>query len=348
MAENPESSFIALVMAGGSGTRFWPASRPDKPKQYLTLWGNRSLIQSTIDRLKKTTSPQNIYICSGKNQKKLLTEQLPEISQFILEPSGRNTAPCLMLSVATLLHQGLDGATVMGVFPADHYIGDEPAFTQTLQIAINEAQSSQCLITLGIAPSSAHTGYGYIEAMPKEPGATSSLVKQFVEKPALEQAQKYLKQGNFYWNAGIFVWRLDVIAEAFASFLPKEWNEIKSAVKNNQVDKIYNSLTQQPIDIAILEKAKNVRVIPADFKWSDVGSWNALLELLKNSQTNPNVVLPDNSQNVQLINVSDCLIATESSKKVVLIGVKDLIVVESQEGILIAHRSQDQKVKEIT
>ena len=346
MAELADSNFVALVMAGGSGTRFWPMSQPEKPKQYLTLFGDRSLIQSTVDRLKHRASTQNIFICSGESQKKLLKEQIPEIPGLILEPSGRNTAPCLMLSVATLLNRGYSPSTVMGVFPADHFIGDETAFLKTLNSAIKEAAQTENLITLGITPSSPHTGYGYIEAQ-RGSDSVSIPVHKFIEKPNLAKAKEYLSSGNYYWNAGIFIWRLGVIVEAFKTYLPKEWELIQSAVNTGSVDKIYPQVTSQPIDIAVLEKAQNVRVIPADMKWSDIGSWNALLEHRQILEGKENTIISQTPERVKLLDSSQCLVASDSSKKVVLIGVKDLIVIESEHGLLITHRSQDQRVKEI-
>lgn len=346
MAELADSNFVALIMAGGSGTRFWPMSLPEKPKQYLTLFGNRSLIQSTVDRLKHKTSTHNIFICSGESQKKLLKDQIPEIPGLILEPSGRNTAPCLMLSVATLLHGGYSPSTVMGVFPADHFIGDETAFLKTIASAIKEAAQTRSLITIGITPSSPHTGYGYIEAQ-RGTGSVSVPIQKFIEKPNLVKATEYLSSGNYYWNAGIFFWRLDVIAEAFKTLLSKEWELIQSAVMTGTVDKIYNQLTSQPIDIAVLEKAHNVRVIPADMKWSDIGSWNALLEHRQELDKKDNIIISETPERVKLLESSQCLVASDSSKKLILIGVKDLIVIESEHGLLITHRSQDQRVKEI-
>lgn len=347
MAELPESSFIALVMAGGRGTRFWPMSQDEKPKQYLTLFGERTLIQSTIDRLKKQTPVKNIFICSGDSQKEILKTQLPEISQLILEPSGRNTAPCLMLSVATLLQKGYPTSTVMGVFPADHFIGNDSEFSKLLNLAILQAKNSRSLFTLGITPSSPHTGYGYIEAG-SPTGSGTFIVDKFIEKPSLDKASEYVLKENFFWNAGIFIWRLDVISQAFATYLPLEWDLIQSAVKDGTIADAYPKLTSQPIDTAILEKAKNVQVIPAKMEWSDIGSWSALLEHHQTLSPKSIVIIPEQNKMVKSINSSDCLLVTDSNKKIVLIGVKDLIIVDSKEGLLITHRSQDQRVKEIT
>jgi mannose-1-phosphate guanylyltransferase len=348
MAERPNFPLIAVIMAGGSGTRFWPMSRKEKPKQYLTLFGNRSLIQATTERLKKKISSEHIFVCSGENQTALLKEQLPEIKKLILEPCGRNTAPCLMLSVATLLTHGFPESSVMGVFPSDHVIGDESAFLRLLDIAAEEAYTTQDLITFGIKPTSPHTGYGYIEASAVSADFKSLRVNRFVEKPSLEKAQEYLKNGNFFWNAGIFLWRLDAIKKAFETFLSEEWNQIESAVLNGTLNQLYPTLKQQPIDIAVLEKVSNVRVIPAEMNWSDIGSWNALLEHIQHSTHLSNVVLPASDSSVQFLNANNCLVATEGSKKIALIGVEDLIIVETKDAILITHRAHDQRVKEIT
>lgn len=348
MAENPNHPFIALIMAGGSGTRFWPMSRPEKPKQYLNLIEDKSLIQSTANRLKKLTANKNIFICSAENQKSLLNEQLPELENLILEPCGKNTAPCLMLSVAHLLAQGYPKDSVMGVFPADHFIGNEEAFLKTVQLGIQEAASTNNLVTLGIQPTSPHTGYGYIEATQAVNNSQCYPVKRFVEKPPVEKAKEYLEQGNFFWNAGIFIWKLETIAKAFDTFLKEEWESVQLAVKNKSIHQMYSRLTKQPIDIAILEKASNVTVIPAQMEWSDIGSWNALLEHMQKLQNSSNVVLPATGKNVQLLNTHNCLVASESNKPIVLIGVDDIIVVESEHGILVTHRTQDQRVKEIS
>lgn len=346
MDEPKAKNFLALIMAGGSGTRFWPMSKPQKPKQYLNLFGQRSLIQATVDRLKNQTPISNIFICSGESQTSLLKQQLPEISGIIFEPEGRNTAPCLMLSVATLLHRGFEPSTVMGVFPADHVIHDDANFFGALSWAIEEAESTKCLITFGIKPTSPHTGYGYIEKGAKC-GNHSFMVKQFVEKPNLEKAREYVARGNFYWNAGIFIWRLDAIAEAFATFLPEEWDLLQSAVKNNTVSKVYQNLKSQPIDIAILEKASNVRVIPAEMKWSDIGSWNALLEHHQKISGSDNVLLSKDPKTVTFLGSHNTLVVNETSKKIVVIGTSDLIIVETDTELLISHRAQDQRVKEI-
>lgn len=346
MVEAKTKNFLALIMAGGSGTRFWPLSKPQKPKQYLNLFGQRSLIQATVDRLKNQTPLSNIFICSGENQSGLLKEQLPEISEFIFEPEGRNTAPCLMLSVATLLHRGFEPSTVMGIFPADHIIHDDANFFGYLRSAIEEARSTKCLVTFGIKPTSPHTGYGYIEKGAQCTG-NSFTVKKFVEKPSLEKAREYLAQGDFYWNAGIFIWRLDAIAEAFATFLPMEWESLQSAVKTNTVSKIYPNLKSQPIDTAVLEKASNVRVIPAEMKWSDIGSWSALLEQHQLLSGGDNITLSKDPKSVTLMGSHNTLVVNETSKKIVVIGTTDLIVVETETELLISHRNQDQRVKEI-
>lgn len=348
MAEQPNFPLIAVIMAGGSGTRFWPMSRTEKPKQYLTLFGNRSLIQATTDRLKKKISSDHIFVCSGENQTALLKEQLPELRNLILEPCGRNTASCLMLSVATLLSRGFSESSVMGVFPSDHVIGDNSAFLRLLDRAAEEAFVTKDIITFGIKPTSPHTGYGYIEASSESDGSSSRRVKRFVEKPSLEKAQEYLKNGNFFWNAGIFFWRLDTVKKAFETFLSEEWNQIQTAVQNGTLNHLYPKLKQQSIDVAVLEKISNVRVIPAEMNWSDIGSWNALLEHVQHSTGLNNVVLPGSESSVQFLGSNHCLVASESAKKIVLIGLDDLIVVETKDAILVTHRAHDQRVKEIT
>lgn len=340
MAEKVNPPFVSLIMAGGSGTRFWPKSTKELPKQYLKLFGDRSLIQATVDRLLPLQPEKNIFICSGKSQWSLLNEQLPQITNLILEPMARNTAPCLMLSVKKLLEAGLPKNTVMAVFPADHQIPNAEAFRSTIAKAVDFAAREDALVTLGIAPTSAHTGYGYIEASEK---ARDKVIpaKRFVEKPNLEKAQEFLQSGNFYWNGGIFIWSIASIVSAFEKFLNEDWQRLLNAKTESDIEKVFQSLKSQPIDTAIMEKSKNVFIIGADgLGWSDVGSWNAVYELKAEAPGNAIV-----SGKVEAIESTGCLVNVGSDKVVALIGVKDIIVVESNGKLLITTRDKDQLVR---
>lgn len=333
--------FISVIMAGGSGTRFWPLSKKTYPKQYLKLFGERTLIQQTADRLLPLTALEQVFICSGKGQAALLREQLPDVHNLILEPIARNTAPCLMLTVAHLLKKGFPLSTVMVVLPADHYIGDEDRFRQILQTAISFAEKEDALITLGIVPTSPHTGYGYIEAG-ENISPTVQKAKRFVEKPTLEKAQEFLKLKSFYWNAGIFAWSLSSIVKAFEAYTPEDWQTIQAAKSEEETLQAFQKVKAQPIDIAIFEKAKNVFTVPAEgIQWSDVGSWNALYEMRSSEKVGHLVI----QGSVESFDASGCLVNIPSGKKLALVGVKDLVIVENGDTLMIAAREKDQLVR---
>lgn len=339
-AKAKPDSFVSLIMAGGSGTRFWPTSTKSLPKQYLNLFGTRSLIQETVDRLLPLQKPEDIFICSGKSQWALLHEQLPEIKNLILEPVARNTAPCLMLSIREFLKRGYSDDTVVCVFPADHHMKNGDAFRSILKKAIAFAKTTDALVTLGIAPTSPHSGYGYIEASEK---AEDRVVptKRFVEKPNTEKAREFLQSGSFYWNAGIFVWTLGSIKRAFESYLKDDWKNLLNTNSDTEIEKTFATLKSQPIDVAVLEKAKNVYLAGAvDIGWSDVGSWNAIYEL--RSKENENVTM---NGNVESVESSGCLVSVPEGRQVALIGVSNLIVIESNGRLLIVSRDKDQLVR---
>jgi mannose-1-phosphate guanylyltransferase len=344
---NPTSP-IAVIMAGGSGTRFWPASTKDKPKQYLDLWGADSLIQKTVNRIRPLVDDSRVYICSTQDQKRWLDQQLSTIAHpgwQILEPQGKNTAPCLMLSALTLRQAGHSDDTPLVVLPADHFIGNETAFRTHLQRALQFAVESQGLLTFGIRPTQPHSGYGYIEAGPATPTPGVFAIQRFVEKPDRATAERYLASGRFFWNSGIFVWTLGAISRAFETFMPNEWKRLAAHLAAPA--EVYAGLPSVAVDVAIMEKATNGFVIPAaDLEWSDVGSWDALYELNPKNDADQNVVL--SAGKVSAIESHGCLIKAAATRHVALVGVDDLIVVESGDSLLIAHRSKDQLVKKIT
>jgi len=339
------NSPIALIMAGGSGTRFWPLSQKNLPKQYLKFSGDKSLIQQTVDRIRPLCNTEDIYISSSGTQQSLLREHLPDISNLILEPLSKNTAACLMLSVATLLKKGYSRNTPMMVFPADHAIGNQTHFVELLKQAVSFACSQNSLVTLGIVPTAPHTGYGYIEAGPKPVLANTFPVQRFTEKPDRKTAESFLERGTYFWNSGIFVWTLGAIASAFELFLSDSWQQILGSNSEESLKKVFSSLASLPIDTAVMEKAKNVFVIPAgDLKWSDLGSWSALFDL-KTQNPSENVFL---SGNVRMIDAKGCLVQVSQGINVALIGTDNLVVIEHNGNLLIADKSLDQKVKDIS
>lgn len=336
---------VALIMAGGTGTRFWPRSRKSFPKQYLSLFGKQSLIQETVNRLSPLLPAEKIFICAAEGHKAVLEKQLPHITNCLLEPEGKNTAPCLIYSTVELLRSGLSPATVMVTLPADHFIAQPAVFQDLIKKAVHFAFEQNCLVTLGIYPTHPHVGYGYIEAGDAvETHDEFFKVRRFIEKPTRPRAEKLFHQKDHYWNGGIFVWTLHALAEAFQKFMPAEWELMNSYRTRKDLAKIYSELHPASIDTAVLEKADNVYVVPADMGWNDLGSWSAIYDL-HNKTPQDHVVL---SNNIVTVQSRGCLIDAPRYKKIALVGVENLIVIESEETLLIANRDQDQLVREVS
>ncbi len=338
-----------LILAGGRGTRFWPRSRKRSAKQVLNVVGDRSLIQATVDRLAPVIPPERLWVLTNEHLRDIIVKQLPEIprNQILAEPAQRNTAPAIGLA-AHILHS-LDRDAVMGVFPADHVIGKPAPYRAVLKAALKGAGRGN-LMVVGIKPRWAETGYGYIEfPQGTAPGGREPVpVRQFREKPSLLVAEEYVAAGNFYWNSGMFFWRTDVLLDELRQHLPKTatilaslpaFGSRKFAAEMNRCFPLCDDIS---IDFAVLEKARQVAGIPAaEFAWNDVGSWNAVYELLPrdghgNVTVHDSVVL--DSQN----NFVDA-----RGKIVALLGVKDLIVVDTPDALLVASRGRAQSVGEI-
>jgi mannose-1-phosphate guanylyltransferase len=333
-------------MAGGTGTRFWPTSRKNRPKQFLQISGEKSMIQLTVDRLKGTIPPENIYIVTAASQVALVQEHLSElpVENIIIEPFGMNTAPCIGLSLA-YLHGRIAADESIIVLPADHIIRDTEDFLQSLQMAEQPA-SEGYLVTFGIVPDYPATGYGYIEAGDSYAEGIFN-VERFKEKPDLETAKSFLKQGNFFWNSGMFYWKFGTIWEAYELYLPqinKLLEEIMFIWKHqgrqaNIVD-IYSQMPRIPIDIGIMEQAEKRAVIPVDFGWSDVGSWKALADISPHDE-NGNY-LPQESIAIDAHNNF-----INTAKFVSLIGVDNLCVIETDDAILITTKDRSEDVKKV-
>lgn len=323
------SSIHVVIMAGGSGTRFWPYSRDAKPKQFLDVVGTgRSLLQMTFDRFSNITEKENIWIVTNDKYEELVKTQLPDIDehQVLLEPVKRNTAPCIAYASYKILKK--DPHATMIVTPSDHAIFNERAFEEVMSTAIKDAQQTDHLITIGIQPNRPETGYGYIQFL-GESKTPIKKVKTFTEKPQLDLAQKFLDSGDFLWNAGIFVWSVDAIIHAFeqyeeelaslfASGLPNFFSDEEAKFIKN----VYSQCKSISIDYAIMEKADNVYVVPGDFGWSDLGSWNALHEI-KQKDENENVI-------------EGSALTYESTDNYIKGDKKKLIVAHGLEGFLVA------------
>jgi len=339
-----------LILAGGRGTRFWPRSRKGNAKQVLNVVGDRSLIQQTVDRLKTLIPPGRLWVLTNSHLRDTIVKQLPEVPkrQILAEPAQRNTAPAIGLA-AHILHS-LDPQAVMGVFPSDHVVGLQAPYRSTIRAAIKGAKAGS-LMVVGIRPRWPETGYGYIEFPPgTQPGPATGAVRvlRFHEKPGLDNARRYQAAGNYYWNSGMFFWRADVLLEQLRQHLPKTATVLASLPRfgsrefARKLERAFPLCDNISIDYAVLEKAANVNGIPApDFGWNDVGSWNAVYELLARDEDG-NVVIHDSvvldSQN----NFVDA-----RGKLVALVGVKDLIVVDTPDALLVAARGRAQSVGEI-
>jgi len=344
----PFSHYYALILAGGRGTRFWPRSRRRSAKQVLNVVGERSLIQATVDRLTPVVPPERIWILTNHHLRDAIVRQLPGVPkrQILAEPVQRNTAPAIGLAAAIL--ESIDPDAVMGVFPSDHVIGRPGAYRATLRAAFKSAAAGR-LMVVGIPPRWPETGYGYIEfpRRGRKPGKVAP-VRQFHEKPDLEIAQRYVAAGNYYWNSGMFFWRASVLLEEMRRHLPKTATVLASLPRfgsrgfERALASAFPLCDSISIDFAVLEKSANVSGIPAaDFGWSDVGSWNAVYELLPRDGCG-NVVARE----------SVCFDAHNNfvdarGKTVALLGVQDLIVVDTPDALLVASRDRAQQVGEI-
>jgi mannose-1-phosphate guanylyltransferase len=334
-------------MSGGSGLRFWPLSRKNCPKQYLNIVSDKSMIRMTFDRISNLAKPSDIFAVTSSEQSAILSNELPElpIGNIISEPFGMNTAPAIGLSLVHMKKKCKPDDVVV-VLPADHLIEDLNAFHDSLHLAKSIADKGY-LLTFGIKPAYPATGYGYIETGSKISENVFN-VANFKEKPDYKTAAQFCAKGNFFWNSGIFVWRLDKIMDAYREFLPEFYqtlNEISakwdSDGVSSDISSLYSKSPKVPVDIAILEKAKQRAVIPVDYGWSDVGSWEAL-SLLKKNDADKNVM---ECPFYATINSKSNFVKTK--KLTALINVNNLIVVESDDAILIADKKSSEKVKDL-
>jgi mannose-1-phosphate guanylyltransferase len=337
-----------VIMAGGIGSRFWPFSRTNYPKQFHDVLGiGRTLIQQTFDRFKNVCPPENVYVVTNKLYKNLVKEQLPMLSddQILCEPVGRNTAPCVAYAAYKIRKVNPEAALV--VAPSDHIILKEEAFERRILSALEAASSQDILITLGIKPSRPDTGYGYIQFVD---GKSNELkkVKTFTEKPILELAQKFLESGDFVWNAGIFIWSVKSVIGAFEKLLPdvaETFEEGESTYYSDQeeafISKAYGLCKNISIDYGIMEKSDNVYVMLADIGWSDLGTWKSLFDI-SNKDSNNNVI----DANIITYDTKDCIIKTPKDKLVVIQGLENFIVAEFNKVLLICKKDEEQRLRE--
>ena len=339
----------ALIMAGGRGERFWPKSRKSLPKQFLSLTDDgKTMIQLTVERISPLVDLEDIYIATNAGYKNLVLGQLPGIPEenILCEPIGRNTAPCIGLGAVHIAKKYEDA--IMMVLPSDHLIKNTEMFLETLENGCSVAEKDSNLVTMGIKPNYPETGYGYIKFVPDKKDGQAFEVECFVEKPNLEVAKEYLATEQYLWNSGMFIWKISTILDNMQQFLPEIYNgllDIQATIGTEEyeqkLDYIFPDFPSESIDYGIMEKASNIYTLPGDFGWDDVGSWLAVGRI-KNSSEDGNVI----SGNVIAVN-SENNIIEGSSKLIALVGIKDLVVVDTEDATLICDKNSTGDIKKI-
>jgi len=342
-----------VIMAGGIGSRFWPMSRTSHPKQFIDILGSgKTLIQQTYDRFLKICPPENILIITHESYRDLVVEQIPEIKKnnILLEPSRRNTAPCIAYASYKIF--ALNPQANVVVAPSDHLIAKEDTFVKAIKSCLRKSAGEECLVTLGIKPTRPDTGYGYIqfkESDKTEKDERIKKVKTFTEKPDLEMAEFFVKNGDFLWNSGIFIWNLNSILNAFEKYMPdmnalfkeglSKYNTPEEAAFIKQTYTVCKNIS---IDYGILEKADNVYVRSSAIGWSDLGTWGSLYEHSAKEEKGNAIV----GKNVLAYNTKNCLVNMPKEKLVVLEGLEDYIVVESDDILLVCKKQNEQQIRQ--
>lgn len=348
--EYMENNFYTLIMAGGVGSRLWPISTTEYPKQFHDILGvGETLIQKTFNRCKSLVPINNILVSTNKNYDDLVLSQLNGLNEnnMLLEPVMRNTAPSILYAALKIYEQNEDA--IMLVAPSDHWVENEEDFLKDIKFLFKNCSENDILMTIGVKPNSPNTGYGYIHV--KNEINKIKKVNKFVEKPKLEIAEKFLKDGNYLWNSGIFVWSVKAIIKAFKGCLPLTFNVLNNGqnkyntnVEKDFINENYKYCENVSIDFGIMEHVNNVYVLPVNFGWSDLGTWNSLYKTLKKDDLG-NVTIGDN---VLCQNSKNNIINVSIDKKIVIQDLNDFIVVEKDNVILICPRKNEQNVKEIS
>lgn len=339
----------ALIMAGGRGERFWPRSRKSMPKQFLSLTDDgKTMIQQTVERILPLVAMEDIYIATNRDYRDLVMEQLPELpgENILCEPVGRNTAPCIGLGAVHV--EKKYGDAVMIVLPSDHLIKYTSIFIQTLEDACAVAEQGNSLVTLGITPDAPETGYGYIKFKPNVTLGRALAVEKFVEKPDLETAKAYLASEQYLWNSGMFIWKASSILANIQQFLPETWEGLRrieasigTAEEPSVLEREYTAFPSVSIDYGVMEKAEGIYILSGSFGWDDVGSWLAV-ERLKTANEFGNVV----NGNVVAIDAKNSIIQGQD-KLIALVGVENMIVVDTPDALLICEKDHAGDIKKV-
>ena len=341
-----------VIMAGGKGERFWPKSRTNLPKQFLSLTNDgKSMIQHTVERLEGLVELENVYVVTNKLYEDLIVEHIPNLplENIIIEPEAKNTAPCIGLAAIYIAKKNPESKMI--VLPSDHLIKFNEIFLDTLRSALEVVEDDGNIVTIGITPNYPETGYGYInfkKGVSPHEITNAYEVLRFVEKPDLERAKQYLTSGEYLWNSGMFIWKVSTILKCFEDLLPEIYTglkEIEVAVNTEKyletLKKVFSEIPSESIDYGIMEKAKNIYVIPGNFGWDDVGSWLSL-ERINNTNQDGNII----SGNVVTVKTKNSII--QGSKKLIAtIGLEDIIIVDTDDALLICNKDNTQEVKEV-
>ncbi len=347
---------FGVIMAGGGGTRLWPLSRKERPKQLLNLSGKDLMINETLDRLSKNIPRENMFIVTNAVQAELMKKETKGRMQddhVLVEPAARNTAACIGYAAMEIVKKYGDG--IMCILPSDHFIKNEKEFSAIINAAVIAAEKTDALVTIGIKPSFPATGYGYIRVKPGSETAVGdeneknySIVEEFVEKPDLETAEKYVKEGCYSWNSGMFIWKASTILSYMSRLLPdvyacleKIGNAMNTPDERKVIEEVYPVIPKISIDYGIMERADHVLVISGEFGWNDIGSLD-MLSIMKDADENGNTAYGEQL----LIDTKDCIVYG-TDKLIATVGISDLIVVQTEDAVLVCHKDKSQDVKTI-
>ena len=342
---------IAMILAGGLGTKFWPKSTEKLPKQFTHTVGEGTLVQNTFQRLKQYFAINDIYVVTSYSHREVAQEQIPELPRenFIFEPFGRNTAPAVALASKYIVHKGASSDSLIAIFPSDHIISNLGEFYHSLDNAFDAAELNDSIITIGIQPTRPETQFGYIQI--QNEGNTDNLIKScmtFAEKPDYGTAKRFIESGDFLWNSGIFVWKLKTFDNALNEFLPDyadKFNSLDEFYSDmsyiDELKYLYKQINSISLDYGILEKAPNVLCIQSTFTWSDLGNWDELYRIL-HKDAHDNVIHGD----VVSIKNKNCLVET-NGKMIALVGIEDAIIIDTDDALLICKRGESDRVQEV-
>lgn len=343
-------------MAGGVGSRFWPMSIPEKPKQFIDVMGvGKTMIQLTVERFSGIIEPDHVWIVTSKKYKEMVMQQLPEVpeQQILMEPCMRNTAPCIEYVSRKIYAKYPDANLVFS--PADHIVLDTQRFKEVIKESLDFTKDKDVIVTLGMMPTRPETGYGYIKEVSKVSRVSKVSegsivpVEAFKEKPNLETAKSYLAEGGYFWNAGIFVWNVKMVVNTIGKLVPdlaKVFDKIEPHFykddEQNVIDELFPTCPNISIDYAVMEKSKDVFVYPASFGWSDIGTWGSLYTHI-NPDENSNAVI---GENIKMVDSKDCIVRSFGKKKVIVQGLDNYIVVDDNDCLLICKMQDEQLIKE--